>query len=129
MLALAASLGVEPHRLQFLLPKGLGVRRAELCHGSSGGKQSQLSLPKLAKQDHRRIRDTQLLSRTVHDLSLSADRNPVLNADDVRMLRDAFPAFLTGNDRLHLLMDRGAVGTLPSLRVVHQERMRSGLYF
>ena len=50
---------VEPHRVQFLLPKGLRFRRAELCHGSSSGKRFQLSLPKLAKQDHRRIRATQ----------------------------------------------------------------------
>src|SRR5262249_36843428 len=115
------SLSVEPHRLQFLLPQGLRVRRAELCRGFSGGKQSQLALPKLAQQDHRRIRGTQLLPRTVDYLSLSADRHPVLNTDDVRMLCDVPPTLLTGKDRLDLLMDRSAVGTLPSLGVVDHD--------
>src|SRR3990167_3780981 len=114
--------GVETYRVQFFLPKGLRIRRAELCPRSSGGKQSQLSLPEPAKQDHRCVRVAQSFPRTVLDLSLSTDRHPVLNTDDIRVVCDVFPTLSTGKDRLDLLMDWSAVGTLPSLRVVDHDQ-------
>src|SRR5665213_4277836 len=96
---------VESHRVQFLLPKGLRFRCAELSHSSSSGKRFQLSLPKLAKQDHRRIRVTQYFPRAVHDLSLSADRHAVLDTNDIRVPCDVLPTLSTGKDGLDLLMD------------------------
>ena len=119
---------VESHRVQFLLPKGLRFRRAKLCHGSSSGKRFQLSHPKLAKQDHRRIRGTQSFPRAVDDLPLSADRYAVLDTDDIRVPCDVLPTLSTGKDGLDLLMDWSVVGTLLSLRVVdHDEKVKMTL--
>src|SRR6185503_5697012 len=104
------------------------VGRFELCQRFSGGKQSELPPPEPAQHDHRCIRSAQPFPRTVLDLSLPADRHPVLDTDDIRVLRDVFPGLSASKDRFDLLMDRRALGTLASLRVVdHDEEMEMTL--